>query len=185
MFGHARRLRFVAAVGLVLAAVQAPAWGGESLWKQAADVVCRVLQGPHGLPPLPAEDEDTIHILSGGFRGFRHPRRDNQHKPLFAWEQGAAPFLRSDLLRPSDKQSGRVFLDHQPIGPYGFVDDSNNPAHILPARKDMLPDTERTQVLIEFGIIPDAEKILSPPKAKDYRGGNGSEGWIPGLPINF
>jgi hypothetical protein len=91
MSDPARRWRLLAA-GLVLALAQGRAWGQESIWARAADVVRRVQELPFILPPLPDEDksEDVIEFSSEARTVIRLTRARLQSSPpppIFAWEK--------------------------------------------------------------------------------------------------
>jgi hypothetical protein len=88
----ARRWRVLAAVGLALAMAQGRAWGQESIWTKAADVVRRVQELPFILPPLPDEDKssDAIEFSSEVrtvIRMVRSRLQSSSPPPIFAWEK--------------------------------------------------------------------------------------------------
>jgi hypothetical protein len=68
MFESARRLRMLAAVALVLTVLQGRAWGQETLWKKAANLVCRAGELPRSV-------------------FLKRKRARPQPPPIFAWEK--------------------------------------------------------------------------------------------------
>ncbi|HKI36746.1 MAG TPA: hypothetical protein VKA46_33130 [Gemmataceae bacterium] len=85
MFEHARRLRVLAAVGLVLALVEGRAWGQETIWTKAANVVRHICEFPCVLPPLPAHEERTG--FESGPIEVGGNRIQQQPPPIFAWDK--------------------------------------------------------------------------------------------------
>ena len=167
MFGHARRWRGVAALGVILAAVQAPVSGAETLWTTAANLVCRILDYHASLPPLATDREvDWEQYVVGP---ILPACRQQQPPPIFLWEKKTAQFIQGDDLKSSHQRSQHATLSHQPLFFTGNFDATRAdiPDPVLPERKDMLPDTERTQLLIDFGVIPDASQLLSWPHCRE------------------
>jgi hypothetical protein len=195
MFHHARRLRVLAALGLILAAAQGRAWGEEPICAEAAELMSRIRE----LLPFSTRQ--------------RHPAEE-QHSRLFAWEKqddAEAAFAlgrvceisedydwaylryqalarrypsRSVFAAAADRANGYRLKEAQAatiqFGPlcdlhsrrwrpsdlwFAAVDGG---AFAMPERKDMLPDSERSHVMEQLGLISDPTRLPAPADAQPF-----------------
>ena len=201
MFGPARRWRYMAALGLMLAAVPATAWGGETIWTKAAKLVCRIGELPNLVTPKQqlAEGPSTPlfawETKDAVERGMTRGRCDEivgdyqwayyRYKAiarLYSSKQASSAMerLRGMKIAATDLfQDGCGAVTMQGLAVHCldegecWISDSERLARALPDRKDMLPETERTQVLVDLGVIAKQSELLAltPPSS-------GLKGWL-------
>jgi hypothetical protein len=142
MFEHARRFRGLAALGLVLALVQGRTWAEEPIWTKAVRLVGCIWEPPY---VVTAREKPVASVPPG----------------IFAWEKvGAARREFGAGVNSDAGLTGSIALNDRCFSLLSGPTVAGNRAPVLPERKDMLPNSERTKVLVELGVIADVGELL-------------------------